>query len=300
MIDEHSEELAALYAFDLLEGSELASFESAVARDQALAYLVRDLRKTSAALAYTAPLVMAPSSLRRRILDTIDARAAAQPSDDRVLHPDVSLFRTILPWAAAACFALVSAWTGQLYLSSRSEASLLRDTQSLTELSLKSAQNQIEAERILNRRQLTDQEKLLLEARAQLTQRDTQLASLTAQLKSEGDLALLKIIALASLLKNSPQALAVAVWNPDKQVGVLKVEKLPVLAANEDYQLWIVDPQYPDPVDGGVFIVDSQTGEQRFQFKGKQPIKSVNAFAVTLERKGGVPKAEGPFVLLGK
>ena len=29
-------------------------------------------------------------------------------------------------------------------------------------------------------------------------------------------------------------------------------------------------------------------------------VKAINAFAVTLERKGGVPKAEGPFVLLGK
>ena len=107
-------------------------------------------------------------------------------------------------------------------------------------------------------------------------------------------------LALASLLKNSPQALAVAVWNPDKQEGVLKVEKLPALATDQDYQLWVVDPQYPNPVDGGVFTVDAQTGEARFQFKSKQPVKSINAFAVTLERKGGVPKAEGPFVLLGK
>jgi anti-sigma-K factor RskA len=53
-------------------------------------------------------------------------------------------------------------------------------------------------------------------------------------------------------------------------------------------------------VDGGVFTVDPVTGEARLIFHAKQPVASVNAFAVTLERKGGVPKAEGPFVLLGK
>ena len=59
-------------------------------------------------------------------------------------------------------------------------------------------------------------------------------------------------------------------------------------------------PPDPNPVDGGVFTVDPTTGERRMKFKAKQPVGAVNAFAVTLERKGGVPKAEGPFVLLGK
>ena len=127
-----------------------------------------------------------------------------------------------------------------------------------------------------------------------------QVAVLERQLKTEGDLANFKITTLASLLKNSPQALAVAVWNPTKQEGVLHVEKLPALAADKDYQLWVVDPQYPNPVDGGVFAVDPKTGEARVQFTGKQRIAAINAFAVTLERKGGVAKAEGPFVLLGK
>ena len=128
----------------------------------------------------------------------------------------------------------------------------------------------------------------------------TRIASLQQDLQTQGDLANFKITTLASLLKNSPQAIAVAVWNPAKQEGVLKVDKLPALAADKSYQLWVVDPQYKNPVDGGVFTVDPQTGEQRVKFTGKQPIAAIAAFAVTLERKGGVPKAEGPFVLLGK
>jgi anti-sigma-K factor RskA len=102
------------------------------------------------------------------------------------------------------------------------------------------------------------------------------------------------------MLKNSPQALAVAVWDPGRQEGVLNVQNLPALATNQDYQLWLVDPQYPNPVDGGVFSVEPASGTARLQFKAKQPVGTVNAFAVTRERKGGVAKAQGPFVLLGK
>ena len=51
-------------------------------------------------------------------------------------------------------------------------------------------------------------------------------------------------------------------------------------------------------VDGGVFSVDPATGEARITFHANKPVKSVAKFAVSLERKGGVPKAEGPMVLL--
>jgi anti-sigma-K factor RskA len=135
---------------------------------------------------------------------------------------------------------------------------------------------------------------------AALASAQTRIASLQHDLQAQGTLADFKIATLVSQLKNSPQAIAVAVWNPAKQEGVLKVDKLPALAADKTYQLWVVDPQYPHPVDGGVFTVDPKTGEQRVTFTGKQPIAAINAFAVTLERKGGVPVAEGPFVLVGK
>jgi anti-sigma-K factor RskA len=308
MSAERHEELAALYVLDLLERDERTTFESDLSRDSDLRALTRELSEAGAALAFTAPAATPPPALRARLLASIGDAKIADP------RSNILRFSVLVPWAIAAALALSAAWLGQLYLAAQSESQLLRDTTTLAEISLKGTQQQLEAERILTRRRLLDTEKqtadalrLLTDARTQLAQRDTELATATqrvaalgAQLQREADLANLKITALASLLKNSPQALAVAVWNPDKQEGVLKVEKLPALATDQDYQLWVVDPQYPNPVDGGVFTVDAQTGEARFQFKSKQPVKSINAFAVTLERKGGVPKAEGPFVLLGK
>ena len=211
---------------------------------------------------------------------------ASVAAPGNVIRPPSSVFRWLLPWAVAAGFAAVAAWLGERHLASQSEAALLHDQIASAELALKSVQLENDAAQLI--------------ARHQLDQFRQQVTTLERQLKTEGDLANFKITMLASLLKNSPQALAVAVWNPAKQTGVLRVEKLPALAADQDYQLWVVDPQYPNPVDGGVFTVDPQTGEARVTFTGKQPVAAISAFAVTLERKGGVPKAEGPFVLLGK
>ena len=77
MIDERHEELAALYALDLLESAELASFESLLARDSALRDLVRELRDAGATLAHLAPHAEPPVALRARILASIDARTYA-------------------------------------------------------------------------------------------------------------------------------------------------------------------------------------------------------------------------------
>lgn len=337
MIDERQEELAALYAFDLLEGAEKTAFETALAHDPALQTLVRELRESGATLAHTAPSAIPPPALKARLLAEISARPPAGNLANKIVA-----FPSWIPWAAAACFALVAAGVGQLYLTSRTEARALRDQQALADTALQSARNQLEAERIVSAqrlaeaaRQNTDTAQQLAEARRSAEEATQQLAAargtaaetqrlladanrrgaateqlLTAtraevaqlgqQMKTQGDIANLKITTLASMLNNSPQALAVAVWNPANQEGVLKVEKLPALAADRDYQLWIVDPQYKDPVDGGTFTVDPQTGEARVQFKTKQPIKAIAAYAITQERKGGVAKSAGPFLLLGK
>ena len=308
MIDERHEELAALYALDLLEGPERSSFETTLAADADLADLVRELRDAGATLAYAAPSAVPPAALRARVLASVGTvKSANQPAK-------IISFFSVFPWAVAAALTLSAAWLGQLYLAAQAEARLLRDTTTLAEISRKSTQQQLEAERILTRRRLLDSEqqaadtlRLLSAARTQLAQRDTDVATLnervaaiSTRLQRETDLAHLKITALASLLKNSPQALAVAVWHPDRQEGLLQVEKLPALATDQDYQLWVVDPQYPIPVDGGVFTVDPRTGDGRIQFKSKLPIKNIAAYAITQEVKGGVAKSAGPFLLLGK
>jgi anti-sigma-K factor RskA len=140
-------------------------------------------------------------------------------------------------------------------------------------------------------------------AQSQLAERtllaERMIADLGKQRQHSEDLSRLKITALASLLGNSAEAKAIAVWDPEQQAGLLTVEKLPAIAAEQDYQIWVIDPQYPIPVDGGVFKPDA-TGHATLTFKGDKPVQHATAFAISLEKRGGVPKAEGPLVLLGK
>jgi anti-sigma-K factor RskA len=367
MIDERREENTALYAFDLLEGQDRTRFEADLDGDPRLRALAASFRNTASVLAFTAPAVPPPTELRARVLAAVAPRPAALPPAAapaaKVIRPDPSVFARFAPWGMAAGLAVAAAWFGQRYLSVQSETRILRDQQAMTEVALKSLQQQLEAERIVTRRQIEDlgkssgaaaaqvqqaqaaagaltaqlaeRDRLVAEARSesgslrgQLAKREADLADLSqrvvaltrdsalatrelndardriarllADMKTERDLANFKITMLASLVKDSPQANAVAVWDPAKQEGILQVEKLPALAANQDYQLWVVDPQYPIPVDAGVFTVDPASGAARFDFKAKQPVAAVAAFAVSLERKGGVPKAEGQMMLLGK
>ncbi len=119
------------------------------------------------------------------------------------------------------------------------------------------------------------------------------------RLEQRDILSQLQIASLSSKLEHAPDANAVVVWDEKKQRGVLKVTQLPRNAENKDYQLWLVDPRYKNPVDGGVFHV-ANDGTLRVPFHPASPVREASGFAISLERKGGVTKAEGPIVLLGK
>ena len=127
----------------------------------------------------------------------------------------------------------------------------------------------------------------------------TGLRQRVSALEQRDFLAQVQIASLSSKLKNAPNANAVVVWDEKKQRGVLRVAQLPPNDENRDYQLWLVDPRYKDPVDGGVFHV-SDDGTMQVPFQPNSPVRGAKGFAISLERKGGVTKAEGPIVLLGK
>ena len=56
----------------------------------------------------------------------------------------------------------------------------------------------------------------------------------------------------------------------------------------EQYQLWIIDPRRDDePIDGGVFDI-SKSGEVIVPINAKLDVISPQAFAVTIEKPGGV------------
>ena len=61
MNDDHFEELAALAAFDLLEGAEKAEFAAMLERDPALRARALALREAGSTLAHVAPAAIPPN-----------------------------------------------------------------------------------------------------------------------------------------------------------------------------------------------------------------------------------------------
>ncbi len=79
------------------------------------------------------------------------------------------------------------------------------------------------------------------------------------------------------------------VWDNVLQEGYMRLIGLPVNdPAVEQYQLWIIDPGRDDePIDGGVFDI-SDEGEAIVPIDAKLPVVSPAAFAITIEKPGGV------------
>lgn len=81
------------------------------------------------------------------------------------------------------------------------------------------------------------------------------------------------------------------VWQPAEQRGVLRLRGfVPNDPARAQYQLWIFDAARDDryPVDGGVFDVPAGHDEVLVTVRPAVPVGRVAAFAVTVERPGGV------------
>ena len=79
------------------------------------------------------------------------------------------------------------------------------------------------------------------------------------------------------------------VWSNEAQNGFMRFVGMPINdSTREQYQLWIIDPGRDDmPIDGGVFDVDS-TGEVIVPISAKLRVVSPVAFAITIEKPGGV------------
>jgi len=118
-------------------------------------------------------------------------------------------------------------------------------------------------------------------------------------LQNKNDVCQMQVSMLDSMNGNAQKGVAVIVWDSSTQTGVLKGENMPRPAANEDYQLWVVDDKYPQPVNAGVFSVDEK-GAARAMFKPAQHTRSTK-FAVSIEPKGGVTQHDkGPIVMMSK
>jgi anti-sigma-K factor RskA len=250
VIDERTEELAAAYALGALEPDEVVGFEAQLHSNPELRALVFDLRGVSALVAGGAPGLEPSGALRARVIADMGDRGLPKAAQRRS-------WRGSLPWALAAGLAAVCVIFG---------------------LQVRNMGTQLEA-----RQQRIDELDHMAEA---LRAERADLKQAVATLQQSNRVANMRIAVLNSQLSADPKAVAVSVWDNERQSGVVVVHHLKPAPKGKDYQLWIIDPRYPSPVDAGILQVDD-SGDGRVNFKARRPIQNANQFAVTEEIKGG-------------
>lgn len=301
-MDEQHEELAALHALRALDDSEQSALEIELARDAEFEKLALELEDTVAAMAAVAPAANPPAHLKTAIMEKIRERASAKK-----LSPATSSSTTrfqALSWGiaavlAAGCFWL---WNERTQLAQQvaamTEVEAEARQQLITVRDERDSLDQKNAETARQLAQLTSQLDFLRQNN-QLTQQ--QVVTLTreiTELRKKDAFAQVQIATLKTTVDAYKQGVAVVVWDSEKHQGVLKLEKMPPVEAGKDYQLWVVDPKNPSPVNAGVVQVDAQ-GFAKVDFKPVVDVSEAAKFALSVERKGGVPNNEGPIVLIG-
>jgi hypothetical protein len=83
--------------------------------------------------------------------------------------------------------------------------------------------------------------------------------------------------------EKAPKSKAMLYWNPEEQQAYIISNSLPQPPEGKQYQLWAVEGG--EIWDAGVFELGKMNKVKCF----RKPEK----FVITLEKRGGVPKAEG-------
>ncbi len=97
-------------------------------------------------------------------------------------------------------------------------------------------------------------------------------------------------------LEPSPASFATVYWDTTTKDVYLLVNNLPKPANDKQYQLWaLFDGK---PIDVGMIDNDSFTGQKKLLLQMKN-VNGAQAFAITLEKKGGNPTPKGPMYTLG-
>ena len=304
MEQERFEELAAMNALGMLENDEKRALDGAVARDKEVRMLTSELEQVTAELAYLVQPVEPPANMKKRIRAKMRAKGLKGAGVSR----GVIIGGT--GWALAASFALASVWlwkeranmTQQLAAASRAIAPVnnpatpvVDDGKTRTlEEELKKRRDEFEAQKQALAREIETLNKRETEAKAQ----NARLTAEVAALKEQEQQSQLQIATLQSKVWEYRRSEMLVVWDQKRSQGVVMLDKMPKVDPDKDYQLWVVDPSKPNPVSAGVVTVDAK-GSVKASFKPVEAVSGEAKFALSIEKKGGVPKSEGQLLMVG-
>jgi anti-sigma-K factor RskA len=138
---------------------------------------------------------------------------------------------------------------------------------------------------------LDTQEQKIVALQTELAQRDEMLKILQSQ-RIE--------MVLMNGLEPSPSGYGKIIWDPVKKTAIFQVAQLPTVPEDKEYQLWVI--RKGEKIPAGLFAVRSEQEKESY-FKimnlNVESKKDFEAFAVTLEPKGGSPQPTSPIYLLG-
>lgn len=255
------EELCAGYVLNALEPDERSEFEEMLAAaDKEQRELYQKMRSTANNLAFNTNRVEPSEAVKQNLLQVIN--------ED--IEEEQSVYSDNFDWqkfAIAASFALLLV-----------ALSLLFYTFNLS--------SQLET----RNEQLDQQQQIITELEKEIEQKNEMLAILEAR---EVDMVVMRG------MEASPQGYGKVIWDPEQQKALLQVSNLPPVPADKEYQLWIIKNN--EPISAGLFAVNDPKRDAFFKIEQMEPAgeQATNAFAVTLEPKGGMPKPTGDMYLMG-
>lgn len=290
------EELLPAYALGALDGEELRELEEHLAGDGCrecrgqLALWQGDLEE----LAATVPPVEPSETTRARVLRLAGSSAAPAV-------PATAPRRT--PWwlAAAALVLLgLAVWglAGQRRLRGEVGGLMAERDRLLRQVEMLSTQvsrmrtdvreaKSLAVERDRLQRQVEDLNREMGHMRT-----DVLLAKQDLQILAAPGV---KSVALAGL-GPTPGAQGHTYVNPVSRDALFYAFNLPALAEGKTYQLWYITGG--KPVSAGTFAVDRR-GAASLRVDRVADARQIEAWAVTIEPRGGVPQPTGAFVLKG-
>jgi len=267
---EKFEELCAGYVLNALEPEEREEFEMLLQNaSEEEQELYQEMRSAANQIAFSVEGNQAPGVVRERILAQVQpeenelsekAENEMSSSDEDTNNFDRGTF------AIAASFALLLVTLSLVFYSFNLS----------TEIS-----NQEEV--------IEEQQARISELQNDVQQKEELLSILESR---EVDLVMM------SGMEVNPNGYGKVIWDSESNRALLQVSNLPAVPSDKDYQLWIIKNN--KPVSAGVFAVNDPGKDSFFKIEemaaGEQ---AADAFAITMEPKGGMPQPTGDMYLMG-
>lgn len=269
--NEQFEELCAGYVLHALEPEERSQFEemlhNATDEQKELFY---SMYSAANQLAFTVEQMEAPAVVKQRLMDQVKAEQDGESASDITgisLKSEESGGFDRGTLAIAASFALL-----------------------LVTLSLVFYSFNLSSE-------LNSKEELIEQQQAQITelQNDVERKEELLSILESREVDLVMMAGLDA----SPNGYGKVIWDSESKRALLQVSNLPAVPSDKDYQLWIIKDN--KPVSAGVFAVNDPKKDSFFKIEQiASEEQSADAFAVTMEPKGGVPQPTGDMFLYGE